>query len=160
MLLWMTQREKLRSKIGQILWVAKQTSLTVLFDTCSLSSKMKNATVQSMHEVNRVIHTLKNEKVILRFQYWGYSDDLSWGISDASLGNLSHIVQTQGGALIALIGREGKSKQNRWGEKHTGKRIPYNVRCYRQSFWIHSFLSWHNDCRPRHMPHKFKSFRQ
>ena len=44
-----TEKEQLRSKIGQILWVAKQTRPDVMFDSCILASNIKNAMVQSMH---------------------------------------------------------------------------------------------------------------
>lgn len=46
-----TEKEQLRSKIGQILWIAKQTRPDVMFSTCSLASNLKNAMVQSIHEV-------------------------------------------------------------------------------------------------------------
>ncbi len=35
------EKEQLRSKIGQILWVAKQTRLDVMFDSCSWHQKSK-----------------------------------------------------------------------------------------------------------------------
>lgn len=63
--------------IGQILWVAKQTRPDVIFDNCSLTSNIKNATVQSIHEVNKVIYRVKSEKVTLKCQHLGNSDDLS-----------------------------------------------------------------------------------
>lgn len=56
------EKEQLRAKIGQIQWVAKQTRPDVMFDSCSLASNIKNATVQSIHEVNKVIRKLKSEK--------------------------------------------------------------------------------------------------
>lgn len=111
------EREQLRSKIGQVLWVAKQTRPDVMFDTCSLASNIKNATVQSIHEVNRVIRKLKSEKVTLKFQHLGNSDDLSLVVfSDASLGNLPD-GGTQGGALIALMEKTGKFSPLFWQSK-------------------------------------------
>lgn len=111
------EREQLRSKIGQVLWVAKQTRPDVMFNTCSLASNIKNATVQSIHEVNRVIRKLKSEKVTLKFQHLGNSDDLSLVVfSDASLGNLPD-GGTQGGALIALMEKTGKFSPLFWQSK-------------------------------------------
>ncbi|KAL6481141.1 hypothetical protein MHYP_G00092210 [Metynnis hypsauchen] len=84
-----TEKEQLRSKIGQILWVAKQTRPDVMFDSCSLASNIKNATVQSVHETNKIIRKLKSEKVTLKFQHLGNSDALNLVVfSDASFGNL------------------------------------------------------------------------
>lgn len=112
-----TERDQLRSKIGQILWVAKQTRPDVMFDTCSLASNIKNATVQSIHEVNKVVRKLKSEKVTLKFQNLGNSNDLSLVVfSDASLGNLPD-GGTQGGALIALMGKSGKFSPLFWQSK-------------------------------------------
>ncbi len=54
-----TEKEQHRSKIGQILWVAKQTRPDIMFDVCSLASNLKYATVQSIHETNKVIRKLR-----------------------------------------------------------------------------------------------------
>jgi len=60
-----------------------------MFEICSLASNIKNASVQSIHEVNKVICKLKSGKVTLKFQLLGNSGDLSLVVfSDASLGNL------------------------------------------------------------------------
>ena len=62
-----TEKEQLRSKIGQILCAANQTRPDVMFDSYILACNIKNATVQSMHEVNKIFHKLKSEKVTLKF---------------------------------------------------------------------------------------------
>lgn len=81
---------KKRSKIGQIVFVAKQTRPDVMFNTCSLASDIKNATVQSVHEVNKVVCKLKSEKVTLKFQHLGDNNALNLiFFSDVTLGNLS-----------------------------------------------------------------------
>ena len=48
---------QLRSKIGQLLWVAthRQSRPDIMFDTCILASTLKHATVQTMHEANKVL---------------------------------------------------------------------------------------------------------
>lgn len=102
------EKEQLRSKIGQILWVAKQTRPDIMFNSCSLASSVKHATVQSIHEVNKVICKLKSEQVTLKFQHLGENDALNLVVfSDASLGNLPD-GGTQGGILVVLMGKEGK----------------------------------------------------
>lgn len=112
-----TEKEQLRSKIGQILWVAKQTRPDIMFDTCSLASNIKNATVQSIHDVNKVVRKLKSEKVTLKFQHLGDNNALNLIVfSDASLGNLPD-GGTQGGTLIALMGQNGKFSPLCWQSK-------------------------------------------
>lgn len=112
-----TEKEQLRSKIGQILWVAKQTRPDIIFDASNLASNIKDATVQSIHETNKVLRKLKSEKVSLRFQHLGNSDALHVIVfSDASLGNLPD-GGTQGGTLIGLMGEGGKFSPLCWQSK-------------------------------------------
>ena len=109
-----TEKEQLRSKIGQILWVAKQTRPDVMFDACILASILKSATVQSIHDANKVIRKLKADKVTLKFQLLGNNDALNLTVfSDASLGNLPD-GGTQGGTLITLTGDNGKFSPLCW----------------------------------------------
>lgn len=44
------EKDQLRSKTGQILWVARQSRPDVMFDASNLASNIKNATVQTIHE--------------------------------------------------------------------------------------------------------------
>ena len=88
-----------------------------MFDSCSLASNIKNATVQSVHEVNKIIRKLKSDKVTLKFQYLGQNDALNLVVfSDASLGNLPD-GGTQGGTLIVLMGERGKFSPLSWHSK-------------------------------------------
>lgn len=110
------EKEQLRSKIGQVLWVAKQTRPDVMFDSCSLASNIKNATVQSLHEVNKIIRKLKSDKVTLKFQHLGNNDALNLVVFSDSLGNLPD-GGTQGGTLIVLMGERGKFSPLCWQSK-------------------------------------------
>lgn len=88
-----------------------------MFDICSLASNIKNANVQSIHKVNRVIHKLKSEEVTLKFQHMGSSVDLNLVVfSNVSLGNLPD-GGTQRGALITLIGQTGRFSPLFWQSK-------------------------------------------
>lgn len=112
-----TEKEQVRSKIGQILWVAKQTRPDVMFDACILASILNSATVQSIHDANKVIRKLKADKVTLKFQYLGENDTLNLTVfSDASLGNLPD-GGTQGGTLITLMGESGVFSPLCWQSK-------------------------------------------
>ena len=74
-----------------------------MFDACNVASKLKNATVQTIHEANRIMCKLKSKKVVLNFRHLGSESALKIVMfSDASFGNLSH-GGTQGGHLIVLM---------------------------------------------------------
>lgn len=62
------EKDRLRSKVGQILWAARQSRPDVIFDASSLASNIKNANVQTIHEINRILYKLKCKKVVLNFQ--------------------------------------------------------------------------------------------
>lgn len=116
------EKDQLRSKIGQILWVARQSRPDVIFDASNLTSNIKNATVQTIHEANRIVCKLKSKKVILNFQHLGRDSALKMIVfSDASFGNLSD-GGTQGGHLITLMGENGKFSPLSWQSKKV-KRI-------------------------------------
>ena len=55
------ETDKLRSKIGQLLWV------DIMFDTCILASTLKHGTVLTMDEANKVVKKLKTEHVTQKF---------------------------------------------------------------------------------------------
>lgn len=120
----LTEEEKnqLRSKIGQILWVARQSRPDVMFDVSNLASKLKDATVQAIHEANRIVCKLKSKKVVLNFLHLGKDSALKIVVfSDASFGNLSD-GGTQGGHLIVLMGEIGNFSPLSWQSKRV-KRV-------------------------------------
>lgn len=120
----LTEEEKnqLRSKIGQILWVARQSRPDVMFDVSNLASKLKDATVQAIHEANRIVCKLKSKKVVLNFLHLGKDSALKIVVfSDASFGNLSD-GGTQGGHLIVLMGENGNFSPLSWQSKRV-KRV-------------------------------------
>ena len=104
------ESNKLRSKIGQLLWMARQSRISCLI--CGIfASTLKHGTVavQTMHEANKVVNKLKSEHVTLKFQNLGDDDSLKLVVfSEASMGNLPDS-GTQGGHLIVLMGKEGFS---------------------------------------------------
>lgn len=115
------EKEQLRSKIGQILWDAKQTRPDVMFDACSLASNIKKQ--QSIQEVNTVMCKRKSEQVTLKFPHLGKNALNIVVFSDASLGNLPD-GDTQGGTLIVLMGERGKFSPLSW----QSQRISHVVR--------------------------------
>lgn len=95
-----------------------------MFASCGLASHLKNATLQSIHDANKVVRRLKTEKVTLQFQHLAKTNALTLTVfSDASLGNLTD-GSTQGGTLITLPGEGGKFSPLCW----QSKRIRHVVR--------------------------------
>ena len=120
--LYEKERDELRSKIGQILWVARQSRPDAMFDASNLASSIKNATVQTIHEANRIVAKLKSKKVILNFHHLGRDSALKMIMfSDASFANLSD-GGTQGGHFIMLMGENGKFSPLSWQSRRV-KRI-------------------------------------
>lgn len=64
-----SEMDMLKSKIGQILWVARQRRPDIMCDLFIPASNMKLATVQTLHFANKLIGKVKSEDVMLRFQY-------------------------------------------------------------------------------------------
>ncbi|XP_062575311.1 uncharacterized protein LOC134267393 [Saccostrea cucullata] len=69
--LTLTEKECLQSKIGQILWTARQSRPDVIFDASNLASNFKRANVQTLIEANKIIRRIKSEKVTRKFQNLG-----------------------------------------------------------------------------------------
>ena len=63
--------KELNAVIGQLLWVLDQTRPDLFFDTCQLSSSLKNAPVEDQLRVSKTIKKLKSNKVRLRFSNIG-----------------------------------------------------------------------------------------
>lgn len=117
------EKEQLQSKIGQILWMARQSRPDVIFEASYLASSLKTATVQTLIDANKVIKNLKSENVSLKFQYLGPNDNVKLLMfSDSSLGNLPD-GGTQGGHFIALVGENGIISPLTWTSKRTRRIV-------------------------------------
>ena len=112
-----SETEQLRSKIGQLLWVARQSRPDILFDVCSLTSNLKNAKVEHILDANKVIKRVKSETVSLKYRHLKDNSPLKLiAFSDASLGNLKDGA-TQGGNFIVLMGNDGHFSPLSWQSK-------------------------------------------
>ena len=110
--------ENMRSKIGQLLWVGRQTRPDILYDVRMLASNLKSAKIKHLYEVNKVIRKVKSEDVSLRYRYLGENKSLRLvSFSDASFGNLPDGA-TQGGNLIMLMAENGQCSPLFWQSKH------------------------------------------
>lgn len=111
------ERDNLQAKIGQILWVARQSRPDVVFDASSLASSLNEAKVKTLQYANKIIKNIKSESVTLKFQNLGHDKDVKLVIfSDSSLGNLPD-GGTQGGHFIALFGDTGLFSPITWQSK-------------------------------------------
>ena len=111
------EKESLQSKIGQILWIARQSRSDTIFDASNLASSLKSAKVQTLIEANKIIKKLKSETVTIKFQKLGNGSDIKVLIfSGSSLRNLPD-GGTQGGHFIVLIGKNGRISPITWQSK-------------------------------------------
>lgn len=106
----------LRSKVGQLLWIAHQSRPDILFDACNLAASINNGKVQDILDANKVIRRLKSDGIPLKFQHLGDGKLSLVVFSDASLGNLPD-GGSQGGHLVFLVGETGKFSLINWNSK-------------------------------------------
>lgn len=111
------EKHSLRSKIGQLLWLAHQSRPDLLFDVTLIASKLKDAKVKDIMTMNKIIVKAKSSKMHLTFQRLGSDSDISLVVfSDAALGNLPD-GGSQGGYLILLVGESGKFSPIWWNSR-------------------------------------------
>ncbi|CAG2217386.1 unnamed protein product [Mytilus edulis] len=61
----------LRSKVGQLLWLAKQTRPDIAFDIAMIASKLKTSTIEDFKRVNKLLRKVRNDPVSLHFKELG-----------------------------------------------------------------------------------------
>ncbi|CAB4000762.1 Hypothetical predicted protein [Paramuricea clavata] len=102
------EKHSVRSKVGQLLWLAHQSRPDLLFDVTSVANNINKGTVQHVLEINKIIGKAKVTKSSLKFQNLGSKEKLKLVVfSDASLGNMPN-GGSQGGYLVLLVGGIGK----------------------------------------------------
>lgn len=79
----------LRSKVGQLLWVAHESPPDILFDPCNLAASIKFGKVKDILDVNKVTIRLKTDCDALKFQHLGNGKRSLVVFSDAFMENLS-----------------------------------------------------------------------
>ena len=62
------ERETLRAKIFQLLWISNRTWPDIGFDVSVLSSKLKDATINELQTVNKLINKIQDNQYTLRYQ--------------------------------------------------------------------------------------------
>ena len=104
----------LKGLIGQLQWISKLTRPDIAFDTCELSTKIKEATTADIRRANKLILKVQAELVAVCIQNVG---DISlsslYVYSDASFANLTGC-GSQGGFIIFLVGKNGNASPLVW----------------------------------------------
>ena len=94
-----SERKIMKAKIGQLLWLGRQTRPDLIFDASDLSTRVNNATVQDLIYTNKIMKKAMTENVTLKFRKLDCPEMKIY--SDASLGNCQ-TGNTQGGYFIFL----------------------------------------------------------
>ena len=109
------EKTNLRAKIGQLLWLAKQSRPDIAFNVTDIAGRVKNATVEEAKRVNKIIKKVKSEEVTLKFQPLGQKLEMHL-YTDASFGNLSD-GGSQGGYVLMLKDENDKGNLIGWQSK-------------------------------------------
>ena len=96
------EKNTLKSKLGQILWVSNHSRPDVSFQVCVTSTGIKDATVKDFHDCNQVIERLKRKHVCIKHHSLGNLKNLKFILfSDASHKNLYNGA-SQGGYVVFI----------------------------------------------------------
>ena len=106
--------KELKSKIGQLAWVAGQTRPDISYDVCQLSVKDGASSDQmNVKKLNRIIKRLKHNNVHINFPKMNLSKTKIICFTDASFGNLPDGA-SQGGYIVFLVAENGKCAPLTW----------------------------------------------
>ena len=108
------EKDKLRSKIGQLLWVSNQTGPDISFDVCVLATPLKEATVKDIPKANKTVRKVMSHSIKLCYQNLGPSECLKFvTFTDAAYANLID-GGSQGAYFIFLAGENGACNLISW----------------------------------------------
>ena len=113
-------KDEMRSKIGQLLWIANQTRPDLSFGVSNLAVKLNNATISDIISLNKVVRKAKSNDFDLTFCSVGKNEKLIC-FTDAAFGNLPD-GGSQGSYLIFLVGENGICSLLSWQSKRL-KRV-------------------------------------
>ena len=116
------EKDKLRSKIGQLLWLSNQTRPDISFDVCVLATRLKEATVKDILKANKIVRKVTSHSIKLCYQNLGPSECLNFvTFTDAAYANLID-GGSQGAYFIFLVGENGACILISWQSRRI-KRI-------------------------------------
>ena len=116
-LLTVDERKQLRQMCGKLLWVANNTRPDISYETSTLCNAGKEATVNDLLKVNKLVKKVKLDKGVVKFPNLG--NPMEWSLavfSDSSYANLSD-GSSQGGYVVFVAAPEGKVAPLSWQSK-------------------------------------------
>ena len=120
------ERKEMRSLVGKINWLVTQTRPDLAFETSVSASKINNAIVNDIVDLNKIVKKAKSEDVILRIPRL---NDLTSAkikvFADAALGNLSE-GGSQGAYLIFIVDKFDNCALLSWSSTRV-KRVARSI---------------------------------
>ena len=111
------ERECVKSLCGQLLWVSNNTRPDIAYETSTICNAGKNATINDVLRLNKLVRNIKQEKVVVKYPNLG--DPNKWSMkvfSDAGFGNLPD-GSSQGGYVVFLSNPQGMVAPVSWQSK-------------------------------------------
>ena len=105
-------KDLLRSRIGQLLWVNNQSRPDISFDTCELASNFKNASLKDLVKINKTIRKVNEYPSELHFRKLSKAQKFV-AFTDAAFGNLPD-GGSQGSLLVFIVDEQGISNLLCW----------------------------------------------
>ena len=120
--LWMTLSFKiLRSKLGQLNWLANVSRPEISFDVCFLSSNQKGGTVSDLQSVNKIIPRVQSNPSFITFPVLDVDSLKVCVYADASFNSLPK-GGSQGAQLVLLRDKFGNCSPIGWNSSRL-KRV-------------------------------------
>ena len=107
------QQTLLRSKLGQLNWLANVSRPEISFDVCFLSGKQKDATIEDLISINKLITKVKNNRSFLLYPSLDLNNSYIVVYADASFGSLPN-GGSQGGQIVFLCDKYQRSSPIGW----------------------------------------------
>ena len=70
-------RRLLSAKLGQLLWISKQSCPDIAFDVTDLAGRINTSTVVDLKRLNKIIKRVKSDHVSLKFLSLGKNLEIS-----------------------------------------------------------------------------------
>ena len=115
------ERTSMRSTIGQLNWLSGMTRPDLSFEVCQLSSKVTQANVEDIIQLNKVVHLAKKHKVELVFPRIDMSSVQMIVYADSSFNNLPK-GGSQEGHIVFISDRNNKCAPLSWASQRI-KRV-------------------------------------
>ena len=110
-----TEKELLRSKIGQLLWISSQTRPDISFDVSTTAINLTNPKINDLITINKIVRKTKGE--MYKFSFQQIVEPVSNTVyTDAAFGNLPD-GGSQRAYLIFLTGKDSKCNLISWQSK-------------------------------------------